>query len=222
MDNLWQDLLGEPPETSESRPREHVVVQGGEHEGAWLALEARPERVDWRLAQKPNQPPALPPSLGPFEQAVPSFKALMLKGLKKSPRLMRLAFGAILLLPADSRHDGYRRLDDLLPGIKVDPNSTDFSYRINRRRPSDSGIKGLEINRLSTWSVAHMRSLSLHVSGDTPRIQGLQDAFHACRLELDINTAPDFGRPINKNAIGRVLSELIDLGSEIAMEGDVP
>jgi hypothetical protein len=45
---------------------------------------------------------------------------------------------------------------------------------------------------------------------------------YACRLELDINTVPEFPGDFSDPVVESVINELIDLGLEIAIEGDLP
>jgi hypothetical protein len=44
----------------------------------------------------------------------------------------------------------------------------------------------------------------------------------ACRLELDINTVPDFQGELPRESFGQLLGELTELGQEIAQKGDIP
>ena len=221
----WADLTGEEPDISQARPRDKVLVEAGPYLGGWLTLELGAMRVDWRLAVNPNEPPAELMVLESFGVLREKFRGLMGKWLKRSPPMKRLAFGAVLLLPVDSMVDGYKQLDRLLPSVKIDAeNSSDINYRINRRRPSKSGIAGLEINRLSTWSVARFRESMWQIPVDEPsqsRVHELGDPVHACRLELDINTVPGSDRRLKKGALASLLDELVEFGSEIASKGDI-
>lgn len=223
---LWHDLTGEDPEVSQARPREHSTTEAGPYLEGWLALGVATTRIDWRLVVNPNEPPDGLPTIGRFDELRDTFRSLMHKWLKKSPPLNRLAFGAVLLLPVDSRQEGYRRLNGLLPSIAIDAeNSSDFSYKINRRRPSTSGIENLEINRLSGWSVSRFTGIGFEMAVDEPtrsRAHELGEPMWACRLEVDVNSAPQFRPRLTKRALQTLLDELVGLGAEIAAEGDIP
>lgn len=67
------------------------------------------------------------------------------------------------------------------------------------------------LNRLSKWAV---------VSGAYASQVGHKD--FACRLELDINTVPDFQGELPRESFGQLLGELTELGQEIAQKGDIP
>ena len=220
----WQEFLGDEPKSSESRPREGLVLEGGPCEQGWLTLEGSPIRVDWRLGINPEGRETLSeiPSLGDFESVQGQFGVLMKRWLKKSPPLNRLAFGAILNLPVKNLTEGYRLLGRYLPKVEIDPKkSRDLFYQINRRRPSKSGIKSLEINRLTKWSVVQLRAGIVDLSAGHGKFMETAEPLVACRLELDINTAPEFKSALKKTKLSKLFDELVELGMEIAHKGDI-
>jgi hypothetical protein len=100
--------------------------------------------------------------------------------------------------------------------------SSDFLYRINRRRLSQSGIENLQINRLSTWSVARAEYQAFALeSGGIPRVIRGEPIF-ACRVELDVNTAAEFEGKLLPDQSLKIFTELIELAHEILLEGDRP
>ncbi len=221
----WAELIKTDPETRQSRPLEGSLLEAGPYEGGWLTLEATPVRVDWRLSVKLERDrlPDKLSTLGRFDETREKFKALMKRWLKTTPRLNRLAFGAALLMPVKDRVDGYRRLSGFLPKLEIDPEgSTELLYRINRRRMSRSGKQGLEINRLSTWAVISVGHILLQISPGGSQISERGEKLNACRLEVDINTAPELRGGLSKTALPKLFQELVDLATEIAKEGDVP
>ncbi|MGB0383433.1 MAG: hypothetical protein ACPGWR_01295 [Ardenticatenaceae bacterium] len=205
----WHDLVGQSPETIISHPRE-----GGRHEsGLWgdanLALLLQPTRIDWLLTASDDDNSKVSVTGGTFKEKLRAFRKLMCRWFEFStcPAAQRLAFGAVLLSAVESQQDGLRQLSNLLP-VELDGNgSKDFSYQINRPRPSHSKIPGLSINRLSKWAVVS-------------RAGGSQDL--ACRLELDINTAPDFQGELPRASFAQLFGEFTELGQEIAEKGDIP
>ncbi len=105
--------------------------------------------------------------------------------------------------------------------VVIDPDgSSDLFYQINRPRPSATPIEGLRINRLTKWSVqiAQRLTVTLGPDGVVARTIGEEQA---CRLELDINTAPTFSGMLPVEHLEQLLREMIDLGREIAQQGDV-
>ena len=107
-------------------------------------------------------------------------------------------------------------LADLLPALRIDLDMHDLLFRVNRRRRSRA-MEGLELNRLATWSVASI----LEVRVEVPNPESLESTVtrNVCRLELDINTAPESKRRIDD--LAGMLAELVDLGNEIAAKGDL-
>ena len=220
----WQEFKGDEPKSSESRPREGLVLEGGPCEQGWLTLEGSPIRVDWRLGISPEDRGTSPefPSLGDFKSVQGQFGVLMKRWLKKSPPLNRLAIGAILNLPVKNVTEGYRLLGHYLPKVEIDPKrSRDLFYQINRRRLSKSGHEGLEINRLTKWSVVRLRAGIVNLSAGHGKFMETAQPLVACRLELDINTVPEFESALKKTMFSKLFDELVELGLEIAHNGDI-
>ena len=214
--------MGNSAEEKNVRSQQKLVKEEGPFLAGRLSVEARSNRIDWRFGQDPKNAPEDLLALGPYSEAHKEFCGLMQKWMNVCPPVNRLAYGAVLLLPADNLQEANNQLDDLLPSVKIDPRSVrDFHYRINRRRPSKCSFEGLEINRLSTWSAANISQIGIEISpGGVQRIVQSIDS-SVCRLELDINTAPEFSQDLGDKR-SEILNELVGLGNEIASEGDIP
>jgi hypothetical protein len=162
------------------------------------------------------------PALGTYVERWPDFLEFSIKGLAYVPDSIRLAFGAILFKPVDDLRGGYGELAQYLPNVELGfGDSTDFLYQINRFRNSQED-ETLVINRLSKWSMVVVGAFGVSLSPDrgvvVPRTLPAQ---HACRLELDINTVP-LASPAATDVKSRLFRELVSLGTEITLEGDVP
>lgn len=222
----WTELVGEPAETKTIQPRVGGQTEQGEFLGAKLVNQIQPHRVDWQL-QLPDQETQADtfPTVGPFLEIVERFVELMLKwlSLETCPELHRLAFGAVLVYPIESRVAGYQQLAAFLPSVKLDlEGSSDFLYQINRVRTSTSKIEGLRINRLSRWSVTALQRVDLSFEKNLDMSIAKGKLVHACRLYLDINTVPEFRGPLPEKQRGSLFEELVFLAKEIASEGDIP
>jgi len=222
----WIDLVREPPETKISRPRMGGFQEEGPFKGGKLLLRVQPSRIDWLFTTVEDQEREIEsfPTIGPFPESLDTFLPLMCRWFEfeTCPSVQRLAFGAILLQPVKNKQAGYRQISPYLPSVQLDPEgSSDFSYRINRPRDTSSGITGLKINRLSNWSVATWRRAELSV-GQTWMGYFQAQEHYACRLELDINTAPYFQGELHREQLPLIFQELVDLGKKIATEGDIP
>ena len=221
-ENLWELLIGNPPEEKNVRPQQRLVKEEGPFLTGRLSVEARNNRIDWRFSQHPQNAPENLLGVGPYSEAYTEFRNLMERWMNICPPVNRLAYGAVLLLPTTDLQKANRQLDDLLPSVKIDSASArDFHYRINRRRPSKCSVGGLEINRLSTWSAVNISQIGIEISsGGAQRIVQSIDT-SVCRLEIDINTAPEFSQNLDDKKL-EILNELVGLGNEIASEGDIP
>lgn len=220
----WKDLVGEEPETRVLQPRRGGHQEEGVLDNGKLVLVIQPARVDWlfTVADAHRMEGQSIPAIGLLPQALDTFRQLMLRwfALETCPSLIRLAFGTVLLQPVEDRPTGYRRLAAYLSSVTLDPEgASDFLYQINRPRESTAGITGLRINRLSKWSVALHELAAFSFA---PATVTMSTPLVACRLELDINTAPDFQGELARPQLPHVFHELVHLGQEIASEGDIP
>ena len=226
--SFWEPLIGEAPEEVYNRPQQQQVREEGPFLNGRLRVEMSVNRVDWRLLPAPGivHHRGLPPVVGAYDGLEQGFRDLMLRWLADCPSFHRLGYGSELLLPTGSLPDAYRKLDSLLRRVDVEPENThDFLYRINRRRASHCGIDGLQINRISTWSAVQIIETLVDVSGGgerTPKVTRQPNPGGICRLELDINTIPEFDGELDKGVVLEIFNELVDAGNEIASKGDVP
>lgn len=102
----------------------------------------------------------------------------------------------------------------------ADDNIRDFGYQINRRRPTKTGIPGLDINRLSKWSVVQAQPRWFNLQPGEGSIEVPE--YDACRLELDMNTAAELKGDLTREQLTALFQELAELGKEIVEKGDVP
>lgn len=225
-DSWWRAVLGEEPENQVVRPRTGERREEGTFQGASLILKVEPTRIDWILRPKlsTEKPPEGFSAIGSFQDSYLPFRELMRRWFPLNPPLERLAFGAAALLPVANKTEGYKRLAAYLPALHLESKGwSDLLYRINRPRPSKSNIPSLRINRLCTWSVAQtqVQLLSLSPPPQRPQVIDLEPAF-ACRVELDINTSPEFEGQFSGQQCAEIFDELLDLAQEILQEGDRP
>ena len=219
----WNDLVGEPPENSVSQPRKPMREDEGSFERGTLTLKVGPKRIDWLYTARlhPEEETEEIPNTGNLPGPVERFLDLMRQWLPACPATKRLAFGAVLVQPVDNRASGYDLLNKYLHCVEVDGDSTDLLYRINRPRDSASGITALRVNRLSSWSVMKVQRALCEISADEAIHEKIGPESFACRLELDMNTQPEFENELPREHMPQLLDELINLGLEIASKGDV-
>jgi hypothetical protein len=207
----WSDVTGDSPENRVQQPKKGIYQDNGPFANGNLSLRIEPTRIDWIF----NKPPNDDASRFSFEEAR-RFNEGMLRWLMWCPPLLRLAFGAVLTIPVESREEGYNRITHYLPHVKLDPESSDFMYQINRPRRVELGGTVLAINRLSKWAISMVESRQI-----TPFAEHIVvTRLFACRLELDISTPPDFKGELPHDKLGTIFEVLVDYGREIATEGD--
>ena len=222
--NWWSPVVGVAPETDVNNIKLGVKETQGTFSGARLSLNVQAARIDWTLTANPQvESPFSLLTLGNFEEKWPIFSELLKKWFLLSPPLSRLAFGTIVYQPTEGKEDSYRRLQSYLPKVVLDPASSDFIYRINRPRKSKSGIEGLKINRLSTWT-----AVRVHFAQFAPTPEGgmkgtrLVNPIDACRAEIDVNTGQEYEGQIGPEQSVQVFAELVELAREILRKGDQP
>jgi len=227
--NWWERLVGLPPESKVSLPRINGYEESGPVEHVGLELHVQPDRQA-RLklllpSPKDDLNSEVPPVIGPLPEALDQFGSLAKKWLAfpDVPQVERLAFGAILHRSVRDRKTGYKELSEYLAGyVKIDAeNSSDFSYSINRPRPSGLGIKGLQINRLSKWSVVTWSWMRHTISRTSSNVVRDAERF-SCHLELDISTDQNFKEELDRGKLEELYDELVAFGLEIAEKGDIP
>lgn len=221
----WRDVLADSPEHHQEQPKRGLLMDTGRFQGGLLALQVHPMRIDWQWSPILSDEVMAQgiASLGQFRDCHDSFVDAMRKWIAMSPALNRLAFGAVLFVPAANQQEAQQHLATYVRSVRLDPEAHDFSYRINRRRMSRSGIPGLLINRLSTWSVGatQLSEVEVVASQTAPRVTTAAP-ITISQLELDISTAPDFKQVLPQEALPHLLDELVQLALEIARDGDNP
>jgi hypothetical protein len=139
---------------------------------------------------------------------------------------VRFAFGTEIRYKVESREQGYRLLQEYLPKVTLDENSSEFSYQINRSRIVSIAGSDVRVNRLSRWAVRVYNPIVFRATlspeqGATLLPRG-NDVSYA-GADLDINTDALRLTPFGSaSEVEAVLVELITLADEIARKGDVP
>jgi hypothetical protein len=219
---LWQSLLqSEPDSLAQTKVQ---VTETGAWNGLAATLVQQPGRFEVRLGalQPPNRPPGAELSRAELQPSVGGIRQLAELWLQTEPPAVRLAFGAVLVIDVPDRRSGYLQLARYVPRVQLDPDSQDFFYQINRPRVSRVR-EGLSINRLSRWAVMQTELASLSIAGGqivATNVEGERN--YTARLEFDVNTTGAHRDVFQSNEAIRLWGELVDLGLEIARDGDVP
>lgn len=218
----WKALTNEEPGSIVNKPKGGERAEVGRYEGWPFALQVQPQpegRVDW-IAGGPGETTENSETLR-LPIRLPLFLDPMRRWLQTNcPRTKRLAFGAILQLDVGNRSEGYRTLSNYLD-FDLSEDAWDFMYQINRKRISRV-VKGLSINRLTRWSVGSFQRATFRIaSSDCPVEAEVGQQTYHCRLELDINTAPEFPDLLPQGQLAALLDEMQQMSLEIVRDGDV-
>ena len=223
----WQGLIGSDPETSVERRQKSEREASGILDGTALALSVDLLRVTWAC-----DPPAATDAqghewgienIGRFVDRREWFSLLMQRWLGECHvPIKRLAFGGVIVQPTPDHPAAYEQLNRYLRCVDLDPASTDFLYRINRKRQSRVLGPATELNRLTTWMALKKVTARVLFSGGQAVIDPAPEAVpvYAARLEFDFNTSAERTDPLPQESLGELFAELTDLALETATHGD--
>jgi hypothetical protein len=219
-DEWWRLATGADAEIVESNTKQARRTESGPFGDDFLILQVTPGRADWILTDRPDLE-GLPTESNVLDR-MDRFSGIGNQWLPSCPPLMRLAFGAVLHLPGTSREDSYHTLSNYLD-FDLDPkNSSDFRYQINRWRSSQV-IEGMRVNRFCTWGSVHVIRAAINIGPEVGVVATASDpTHHFCRLELDLNTAPECFQLLETDKLADVFAELVKMAKEIAENGDIP
>lgn len=217
----WTQVFHQKPDRLTAEPREDTSTRVGEFEvlpgvPSALTLRVSPNRTDWLLQPVEKWEDATP-TLGDWSGPTAWFLETLRGWLAEASPALRLAFGLVLVAPAANLVESTARVASLV-AVKVDPATTsDFVFRINRKRPSRV-LSEVTVNRLVAWSSMTVRAMNVHLPTGTSTET---DLGVVTRLDLDINTAPTTA-PLKPETLPDLLQELHDYAIELATEGDQP
>lgn len=224
----WLNVVDGPPDLRLNEPKKGRYKDEGEYrDGAKLILTAETGRINWSLDMPPFELSAAPSGftiIGSFTEILEEFSELMGRWFENEecPNAQRVALGSVLVLPVESKSEGYLQLNKYLADVKIDhEGSSDLQYRINKPRISIIGNERIKINRLSTWAVASM-SLGRVEAIFKESQPTLFKEFHACQVELDINTDRHYTGDFSPEMQRKLLEKFKHFALEIMAEGDIP
>ena len=222
--NWWEDIAGDD---SEIVAKKNERAQIGAFEDVTLALTIDILRVQWAVSPPRSELEDIDglQNLGQFTVRKEWFKDLMNRWIPNCPPLTRLALGGMLIIPVNTREEGYELLNRYLRSTEVDPTSTDFLYRLNRPVQSRV-IPDLKINRLSTWVVGkwvvEVRAQPIGQIGTGQGEQAVRSEKFACTLEFDVNTDPNPAiTELPRESLSELFEELVSQAVSLATTGDV-
>jgi hypothetical protein len=225
-ESWWRRATGEEP--AESSKKRYEITITGPYGGGNLVLTVDQLRIIWTLTPYIDalNPPLTMPTIGFYPGSRDIFIQLMRPWvINHCPKIKRMAVTGLLMQEEKSHDEAYYLLQRYLQGsVKIDPESTDFMYRVNRPQFSRTSAHGLRVNRLATWSaikfsVAHLTFL-VGSEGEGATFKPTTGGYGVV-LQCDVNTDAERAEEIPHETVAPLFDELIDLTSGIAANGDV-
>ena len=218
---LWEKVVGSPPESIDTRPREGVTRESGPLDGNLLVLAVQASRVDWLAQPIVDSDQDLSPTLKAGEDVLTVLQKALGLTLELAPIVSRLAFGVSLIRQVPDPQLALQQLSKYLPDLNLNSmEGSDFIHQVNRRRLS-STVPNAQINRLARWSVARVGAIHVRMGAPgQPQIRA-NDAGVARHLILDVNTTTSTSA-VSPQRVPALLKELEELAGELARKGDVP
>ncbi len=215
----WEAIVAAPPDESTANPKLGLRTLTGTFHSGKLILKVELDRIHWLFVPQDPERGEFP-SIGPITENLELFSDTSERWLSRNdiPDLVRIAFGAIVRHPEPDRRSGYLRLPDYLP-LRIDPESTDFSFQINVPSETRTGIDGLRINRLSRWSIMGLAHVAFRLDGGAVGTAASQFVNHALRIEVDINTSAEFRGALARERLVELYRELVAFGRDIITKG---
>lgn len=219
---IWDQFIGEEPDSVQFE-QSRLNARQKKYGNRTIALVKQQAQIDWQFPIVPDKSTSQQglPNWGSLPDEVNAILEFAKKWLicTEIMPVNRLAFGATLLTPTVDEATAYEKLQMLFPSIDPE-NVSDFSYQINRRRSSKT-TKGLKINRLSRWNIATLERTVSTLDPIADIGENRPDRLYSVRVELDINTGSNIGYTLPSESLVANFEELVDMGLEIAREGDI-
>lgn len=221
----WEAIVGAPADESTANLKTGTKALASTFHTGKLILKLEPDRIDWLFAPKDPDPnaglTAEFASIGPITENLDLFSGIAERWLGRDdiPDLVRIAFGTVVWHPEPDRRSAYVQLPEYLH-FPLDPESSDLFFQINIPTNSGTRIEALRINRLSRWSILGLARVALRLGGTKVAATSSGEIMaYAIRLELDINTSPEFRGSLPKERLIEVYRELITSGRTIVTKG---
>jgi hypothetical protein len=223
-DDWWVKITGEHARDTKRKFQEKT--DSGIVDGFLLSLTTELLKITWIVAPNvdESQLKEMPPSLGTYTEVLAKVFDRVLPWFKEDcPPIKRIGFVVQAICKTDDREDAYRVLTDLLPSVRITPNSCDLLYRVNRKKPSVTLTPTTDLNRIATWTPMKLSLYKVYeVSGSRVDSHHLpiQDQF-LVMLMVDVSTDAENEKDISKDMLEPLIRELSDNAMRIITDGDV-
>ncbi len=217
----YEKCLSVTPETTEYRRAEGMQIDTGILDGHRYTLQVQRGRADWLITTALIVPDPTQSDLGGYE-LFPKILEGFRDWLLEIDSVIRIAIGVVGRLQAKSKEHSYQLLQKFLPSMTIDPDSSEFNYRINRPREFEiSPGQNILINRISAWGAVVLRQLQPFVIGPNNGGMNLLDLGEWMRCEIDISSDANRSEIIDPSQKRALFDKLIEICVEIFNKGDV-
>jgi hypothetical protein len=220
-EDLWEQVVGDRPDTEQNQPRAQVRVHTGSWRNRQLQLTASPPSIVW--VTWPNSDEEGLPNLEKelVVDVLPEFVAITRPWLASVDfEVKRIGVGLQAVLPAQDRVSAYKMLQELVPSVDMEPETTtDFLYQINRPVPSRVLGSQVRLNRLMKWFALSFKVTPIQVA---PQITQAGPALGRdyAGVESDINTPAELVESLDKRLLEAIYDELVELSQKILEYGE--
>jgi hypothetical protein len=211
---LWQNAVGLELEQIPAQTKPQVQMFKSSTDGYRLFLKREWDQVEIDLLPPAPRAGYEPSSFGSFTSAAGKFKKFVQQWLNSDgwPVVNYVAIEAALMIEAKDRIHAHQIVLDLVPSLRIDPESDidGVSFRINRPRLCSVRGKEIKINRIAEWEA--VKAVDGAPFGANPT--------HLALLVLTMSTS--FGKQVRYDARFQksIIEQMIPMAVTISKEGD--
>lgn len=216
----WEEISGGLPTQVNREPALGVSQEVGPFRDGRLALVTQPDRSILLFTPEPlvYSPMTELTHLGEPNVAIERFLVAAKKLLKDEALVKRVGVGLVLAYPVASVLEGLR---DVFRGLDINRDASqisDFLLQINAPILSKLLGESYRLNRLAKWQVMQLQLVNMLVSPEGGQIANTF-AVPVIRLELDINTPPDYADSFDAAKVENIVDECLAAAQDILAQG---
>ncbi|MBU9309858.1 hypothetical protein [Burkholderia multivorans] len=219
-EDWWQTAVGVAPEQVTSKPNVLEHSETGAFGPGRLDMRIAFNRADWIYSAVDAGSPKVPVLGGAadFLSALRNPVKTWLEAKGREVPWVRVAFGAVLLMPVETIKDGNAAIGDYLPIFNAKESDVkDLFLQVNYPRDSKN-LEDNVINRLIKLSTLSLQLINITPAGPVPSVSD----FIYCRAELDFSTPVEHTSRIPVDKIVGIFDELSDSAEAMMKEGVGP
>jgi hypothetical protein len=218
--NSWEGIVGTPPNQINREPALAVSQESGPFREGRLSLINQPDRSILVFSAEPFGPTPTTEvlNLGEPEAAMTRFTPAIKKLLNSETVSSRVGVGVALISPVSSVSEGLRLVFNGLQMGRDTSDVLDFLFQINVPIPSTTLGGSVRLNRLAKWQVFSLQLITMMIGPEGGQVAN-SFAQPVIRLELDINTPPNYSETCDAAKIGAVVDECLEAALTLVKEG---